>query len=172
MKRSSPFANFPSLKLRGILRSLGGGGGFGGHPPLWSFESEGWWSRSGSNRRPLECHSIAGRDYNLPETVNPKNVTTYGFHQLGNVSPWLRVFSDKTRTVIDFVRLIRTQEVYLNPLDLQPFFPSVRELSVSSDRGDGNGETVKVPVVQPRKMPGLPERQMASIARRLLPVQN
>src|SRR4030095_6767834 len=121
--------------------------------PLWLAMSEHnvrveWWSRSGSNRRPLECHSISTRDYGLPETVNPKNVTTYGFHQLGDVSPWLRVFSDKRRTVIDFVRLIRSQQVHLNRSNLQLFFCSVRELSVSF-RGDGNGETVKVPVVRP-----------------------
>ena len=29
------------------------------------------------------------------------------------------------------------------------FFSPVRELSVSSERGDGNGETVKMPMVRP-----------------------
>ena len=49
---------------------------------------------------------------------------------------------------IEFVRLIGSQRVRVNLSNLQPFFSSVRELSVSL-RGDGNGETVKVPVVWP-----------------------
>jgi hypothetical protein len=111
--------------------------------PLWLAMSEHnvrveWWSRSGSNRRPLECHPISGRDYSLPTTVIPKKLRTNAFHQLGDVSTWLRVFSDKRRTVIEFVRLIRSQQGQLNRSNLRPFFFSVRELSVSFKRGDGN----------------------------------
>jgi len=37
-----------------------------GLPPeaLETFQSEGWWSRPGSNRRPLECHSIQAESRN------------------------------------------------------------------------------------------------------------
>jgi hypothetical protein len=59
----------------------------------------------------------------------------------------------------------------LRPACDQNFKRYLTQMSVSF-RGDGNGETVKVPVVRPRKMPGLPERQMARITRWLLPVQN
>jgi hypothetical protein len=105
--------------------------GFGGHPSLSKLQSEGWWSRSGSNRRPLECHPISACDYSLQETGNPKNVRTSPFLCLGHVSTWLHPLSDKKRTVIAIVRLIGSQEVRLNPSILKLFFYSVRELSVS-----------------------------------------
>ena len=108
-----------------------------------------WWSRSGSNRRPLECHSISGCDYSLLRTGNPKTLRTFGFSHWVHVSVWLRVFTDKRRTVTNFVRLIRTQEVHLNLSNLRLFFFSVRELSVSSKRGDGNGKTSEVSMVRP-----------------------
>jgi hypothetical protein len=64
---------------------------------------------------------------------------------LGDVSTCLRIFSDKRRTVTDFVHLIRNQEVCLNPLTYSYFFSAVRELSVSSEQGDGNGKEFKMP---------------------------
>jgi hypothetical protein len=66
--------------------------------------------------------------------------------------------------------LIAYLMVCSNPLLHKYFSIAVRELSVSF-QGDGNGKTSKVPVVWPRKMSGMPEGQMASTTRRLLPVQ-
>jgi hypothetical protein len=107
-----------------------------------------WWSRSGSNRRPLECHSISGRDCSLPRPVKLKNLRASGFLYLDDTSTCLRSFLDKRRTVIYSVRLIRSQEIFLNPFKVQLFFSSVRELSVSL-HGDGNGKTSKVSMMWP-----------------------
>ena len=90
-----PLRQFPFVKTSGnILRSLGEGGGFGGHPSLWTgvaiqhivaeksglppealerFQSEGWWSRGESNPRPLECDSSA-----LPTELRPHGLLTAG----------------------------------------------------------------------------------------------
>jgi hypothetical protein len=42
------------------------------------------------------------------------------------------------------VRLICSQQVHLNPSNLQPFFFSVRELSVSFKQGDGDEKGTKM----------------------------
>jgi hypothetical protein len=59
--------------------------------------------------------------------------------------------SDKCRTT-DFSQtyslLIRNQVSLINPSMLHVFFQAVRELSVSL-QGDGDGKTVKVPMVRP-----------------------
>ena len=67
-------------------------------------------------------------------TGSPKKLRTFGFSHCVHVSVWLRVFTDKRRTVINFVRLICDQVVRINPSNVQPFFSSVRELSVSFTR--------------------------------------
>src|SRR4030095_12772578 len=69
-------------------------------------------------------------------------------------------------------RLVCQSSVPVEALEIGPKKMRCAEtVHVSSERGDGNGKTSEVSMVRPSKMPGLPERQMASIAGWLLPVQ-
>jgi hypothetical protein len=81
-----------------------------------------WWSRWESNPRPLECHPISARNYSLPRPVTSEKLRTSGFCHRGHVPTRLRVFSDKRRTVINFIRLIGSQDVHLIPIESRAIF--------------------------------------------------